>query len=338
MQRKRIQYPSLINYILLSLAGGVFLFGLFTLDRFPPVNFDEIGNIVLAHSLMENGQINYPLMSKVVDPKFVDLTSSGQGSLRGPYVALLGVLNMIFHENIYFLRLISFFIWAAIGVLIYILLNRELSTGAGRIGVLIWLFSLDGVLASRLVRPDIILGALVLILVVGVSYFGIDRPSISYGAGFLAGISFGIHPHGLLILVGSFLGVMYKTKPPRVFRFGIGILAGLFVWIVLSDFETFALSKFGYAAQYYRENSGIYYDRLMPWTLLGDAAIILINPQSFYLDNHLQIPGLWLSGGIATHFLYLFSFAWCVARNEKNRFLILSCLGFLFCYLRDRIS
>src|SRR5689334_19239910 len=84
------------------LAGLVLIaLSFLTIKRFPPVNIDEVSNAVMADQFVRTGHIVAPLVQGVIHPYFADLNSVDPESLRGVYVAVLGVYQRLFGEGLF---------------------------------------------------------------------------------------------------------------------------------------------------------------------------------------------------------------------------------------------
>lgn len=307
------------------------LFSVFTIDRFPPVNFDEVGNVVLAHQMRTEGKINYPLMHDVIRPQFEDLSSSGNGSIRSIHVGILAILEIFLGENITTLRLFSVCLWILIGAFLYIILNTKISRPAALLGTTLWFLSIDGFIASHLIRPDIMMGVIIVFVLAIVFITSEVRGGTLILAGAGVGLAPGIHPHGLLLIPALLLYCL--VKPKTTLRIGAGIIIGVLLWGLLCDFETYAFSKYSYVATLYKQTSLQYYDRLLPWNLLRDACLMIYRPESFYFPSHFKIPTLWnLSNGV-TLVMTILSFLWIIYKKPKSSLLIFCGFGLVIMFL-----
>lgn len=286
----------------------------FTLTRFPGVNLDEVDNAAISREFIRSGRIQYTPMRGTVDPAYEELSMSHQGALRGPYAAVLGAYQKVMGSGFFQLRALSLALWLGIGLFF-------LKT-SGVLAALLWLLSLDSVLAGRLIRPDIFMAAALLIVIHGTGKTKPHWPS--FAAGFAASLAAGFHPHGLALVPLALLLLIVEraNRGVRLLVLVGGLLAGLGVDWIAADFPTYELSKKTYAATLYAQNAPVWVERLHPVRLLSASVRCFTEPASFYLS---------LSRGdrIATtcaFFLYLLSALWALrapeARSRLKSFLI----------------
>ena len=308
-----------------------------SIKKFPPINFDEVAGAVIAHQFVTVGRINYPLMTGVIHPDFEGLARGGQEGLRSTHALVLGVVQKVWGIDFFRLRFFSFVIWLSIAVLLFFLVRNQFSTAHALAAAVLWFFSLDGFLASHLIRPDMLLGftlMAILCLLLMKDRMGLVVWLI---AGVLSGLSLGFHFNGAALIAGLVLLAFFETGDVRLKRDSIlllllGVAVGMGIWLFMADLETCILGQHSYVAQLYSAKSGQWLRRLAPWALLADSAMAFIRPASFYVSESMIHPLLWLQGGVCQFMALALSAVWVFHRTQKEAPIRFFFWSFLFMF------
>ncbi|MCB4756215.1 MAG: hypothetical protein LHV69_04155 [Elusimicrobia bacterium] len=274
-----------------------------SLNRYPPVSFDEVANSVMAKNFRETGTIRYTLQRDIVDDKFLMFAETGQDSLRGIYIGCLALIQKLTGTNPHALRASSLFPWMISGTLIFFITRRFYGIPFACLALLSYGTAFDHLIISHLVRPDAWIVCLAL-LITWIALFAKEAPVPWALAFFIGTISLGFHPHGLLIPFWTlFLWLTHEPGKPRRSQHIIapltGTLLGLGLCFRLADWESYFLNTRSFVMTLYQSHSSVWLERLLPWNLLGDTFSLLLQPQSFYFSADKMNGALLSAYGLA---------------------------------------
>lgn len=322
-------------YVILIVIPVVFSF--VTLNRMPPVNSDEIENLIFGHQKLNTNKINHPWTNDVIHPYFECLAGATQGAIRGTYISIVAIASFFCGKNILFHRFMSFLTWLMIGLLLCGIIKFTFSRQESCIAGFLYVYSFQGFLASHLVRPDIYLA-----LAAVVSFLLIVKNAQKQNAfycamgGILSVLGMGLHPHGLVFFPLFLMACFIIPKNGRysfLKNYLIGAMAGVVVFLFLADIPAFVLEQNAYTSALYKIKSKIWIERLVPWNLAGDAVLSLIRPESYYIDKAFQHPAFWPLAGLSSFYVFCLSFFWCVCSAQKNKWMTLFLFFPLFFFI-----
>lgn len=281
---------------LFILCSATIFLQAFLFSRFPPSNFDEVENAVLSVTYNQTGEILYPLMRDVIHPDFFDLSQASQNGYRGIYIWLLSRAQKIVGTGFLPQRAVSMFVWVLAGTLLAGYAKKMSNTSAALITLALWAGSLNGLMASHLIRPDI---WLTLIVIVQLCLLSSETPSWSVwiAIGMLGPFAAGLHPHGILVIVWGVLAWVRKYYALRRREIFMGFLMGFFVgavcYLMTMDLASSTLATSTYQWQIYIQASRVWFQRLLPWNLLMDTLMMMAKPDTFYVHETLRLPIIW---------------------------------------------
>ncbi|MBD3271098.1 MAG: hypothetical protein GF384_01005, partial [Elusimicrobia bacterium] len=310
----------------LAVALGCVILSFHSLVSFPPVNDDEVETAAIADNFRKHGTMEYPLDRDVVHPDFEKLSASRFVYFQSIHIGLLSLIQHCIGVQLTGMRMVSFCMWAAIGLMLFFLLRQYFPVDYVYAGVIIWMSSIDGLIASHLVRPDSIIGLSVIILFVLASQYQEKRkPILSLISGFTAGTALGIHANGLLmvflvVLFYVFIEDTAKNRFKCLLFVSIGLILGSIVWLSLIDVSSYAIFKSTWEWHFIKSQAQtMWLKRLIPW-VLGDSVIqILANASSYYLKRSMYSFELWIVAGTANFMLIMFSLMWVFVKKPGNK-------------------